>query len=145
GDTALQEDQGRIGQGLVAMLRQERNASTDLHQAMEAARAIVQRCPDDPHEMASLAHLLAKVSRQEESLLWIDRALALKGDEAEFHRLRASLLETMGRLREAEASIQHAIELAPGDSALEDDLVRIGQALLAHLRQERNAADLRQA
>ncbi|SFI17807.1 Flp pilus assembly protein TadD, contains TPR repeats [Collimonas sp. OK307] len=139
-DSALQQDSDRIKHGLVTILRQERDAHIDLDRAIEMTKEIVLRSPDDHQEMAYLAQLLAKENHCEASLIWIDRAIALNGDEAEFHRLRANFLEKLDRLMDAETSIKYAVELAPNDPTLQQDKERIGAELLSVLRDDRDAA-----
>jgi hypothetical protein len=94
----------------------------DHHQAGRLARAeqiYRQILATDSHHPDSL-HLLGMIAfqtgRSEESLLLIEKAIALKGNRAAYHSNLGNVLQSQGRLGEAGACYQRALLLKP-DSA----------------------------
>ena len=64
---------------------------------------------------ANLSLLLAGRSKDRLALAMIDRALALRPDEADFHGHQSALLERLGRIDEALAGARTAARLRPED------------------------------
>jgi len=126
---------------LLPMYRQERDGAEDLSRAIEAGQEVVRRCPNELADMVALAHLLARAEWLEESLAWINQAIALEPDVAGNHRLRASVLERLGRFVEAEEAIARADALVPDLPELQEDRRRIAAGVVAWNRQERDGAE----
>jgi predicted ATPase len=95
--------------------------------------------------LGSLAEVQAKAGQPEEGLATLAEALALVEEtgecyfEAELHRLRAELLLMQGHEADAEASLQHAIEVARRQSAKSWELR--ATVSLAHLWQKQARLD----
>lgn len=110
---------------LLPMYRQERDTSTDMARAIEAGIEVAVRCPREIADLVALAHLLARVERLEESLNWIDQAIELRAGMADYHRLRASVLERLGRFKAAYFAAKKACFIDSKNPALANDVRRI--------------------
>lgn len=121
----LHIDQQRIFTQFIEQLKYERDTSCDFSHAIVIAEEIVSRLPNNTNEMLALTHLLARSERLHESLVWIDRAIALDSGAAEFHRLRASVLERMGRFKSALKAAATAFKLSKSQTEVLVDIRRI--------------------
>ena len=97
----LHQDKFSIEQKIIAQLRIDRTCVTDLTQAILIESTLAQRCPDDAQTNYNVAYLLTEGRIIDSSLEYIERAIALDASQAEFHRLRALVLEHKGRLARA--------------------------------------------
>lgn len=125
---------------VVQLARQQRETASDLSAAICAALKQVNYGACEVQDWIAAAHLLAKAERLAEALFWVDRSLTQEPAAVEYLRLRASLLERMGRLEEALQSATAALALEPGNAQLRADLARVEQALLHSLRNTRGNA-----
>lgn len=139
-DPELAADLERTKAAYMNSLRQQRDRSPDLTSAIEAGLKLAHRETDGVEDWVALAHLLAKAKRLNESLGWVDRALEKKLDVADYHRLRASVLERLGRFDEALPAAKRALELSPDHNELAADLKRIEAAYSNRLRQQRDGS-----
>jgi tetratricopeptide (TPR) repeat protein len=117
---------------LLPIYRQRRDASDDVAQAIEAGLEVVRRCPDAVADILALAQLLARAERLEEALLWVDRAIVLESNNAESHRLRASVLERLGRYKDAHDAAKRALSLNRKNHDLEKDVSRTLRKLISY-------------
>jgi DNA-binding SARP family transcriptional activator/predicted ATPase len=101
----------------LAMLGQAQEGIAVIREGMAARQWPGVRCHLSG-TLRSLAEAQAKAGELEEGLATLDEALSLveqtdeRSSEAEIHRLRGELLEMQGDVASAEASFQHAIEVA---------------------------------
>ena len=100
-------------------LRRLQVIGQDLHrsgQLAEAERLYRQLLAADPRDF-SARHLLgvihAQQGRNDQALLEIDAALAIKADDAEAQLNRANVLKALGRGEEALEGYARALELKP--------------------------------
>lgn len=107
--------------------------------ALEAAIELTHIRGDNASDFAALAHLQALHGSVEVALTTVERAIALNQEDGESHRLRASLLERMGRFEEALASARKVIELLPDLAEGEVDLQRIISSRYEELTQLRDS------
>jgi tetratricopeptide (TPR) repeat protein len=115
---------------LLLWLRQERDGKADLSRAIEAGQEVVKRCPNELDNTVALSQLLARGDRLEESLKRIDQAIELKAGVADYHRLRASLVERMGRYKTAYQATTSARRLDPTNLDLVKDARRTPKKIL---------------
>jgi Flp pilus assembly protein TadD len=141
-DPAIIEDQRRINSSYIHWLKDARDSAGDFSGEIEAAEEIIRRRPTDIGGYWGLAETLVTAGQPEEVLRCIERALALDGNAVRFIHLRATVLERLGRYREAEQAIDRALELAPDDSQLPAARDRIAARFNDYLRQESCDPDL---
>jgi hypothetical protein len=91
---------------------------------------VVRRCPNELDNTVALSQLLARGDRLEESLKRIDQAIELKAGVADYHRLRASLVERMGRYKTAYQATTSARRLDPTNLDLVKDARRTLKKIL---------------
>ena len=125
---------------LLPLLRHQRDTAADANKAVDAARTVVGLNPDDSGDAGLLANYLARASRLEESLLWANRAIELTANDKQLFRLRACVLESMGRYGEAERDIAKAVQIAAGDPAILEDQKRIAAGYMQRLKDVRDFA-----
>ncbi|MBX3415421.1 MAG: tetratricopeptide repeat protein [Pirellulales bacterium] len=90
-----------------------RHCAGDLATAEAGYREILRREPGHADALHHLGVLCCQTGRHEESLSWLDRALAIDDSDALVHFHRASALEELGRKREAIAALQMAVAMKP--------------------------------
>lgn len=110
---------------LLPLYRAERDSAPNLSQGIAYAEMVVDKCNGGFEDHLVLAHMLSKADQLREALYRIDKAIALKSDDSECHRFRASILERMGQFWSAREAIKLAISLSPTDPDLPVDLNRI--------------------
>ncbi len=103
-----------------------RRAQGRLPEAESAYRRALALRPDYAVARHNLGALLGQLSRAEESLEHLDRAAALGVRDRPLHFNRGRALIELGRFDEADAALEAAVRLAPGDAE--------AQVLLAKLR-----------
>lgn len=135
-DPGLVEDQKRINSSYIHWLKDIRDSAGDFSREIEAAEEIVRRRPADIGGYWGLAETLVTAGQPEEVLNCIQRALVLDANAVRFIHLRATVLERLGRYREAEQAIGRALELAPDDSQVLAARDRITASFNGYLRQE---------
>jgi Flp pilus assembly protein TadD len=121
------------------LYHEQRESATDPSQAIEASERLVAMWPTHAGEIAKLAVFMAQAERLEEALLWSNRAVALSSNDIAIYRLRASLLERLGRYEEAEQDIHRATELSRGDPVYLEDRKRISSGYLKQLKEIRDS------
>ena len=99
-----------------AILAQAANAwllAEQLERAEGAARAAVERAPDDVELLVDLARILAEAGREAEALALLDRAVAAAAEHDDAHAFRAAALRRLGRHGEALAAAAAALRQNP--------------------------------
>jgi protein O-GlcNAc transferase len=97
---------------LLAILALDRNAFAD---ADRRFRTVLTLKPSSQQALLNHSIALCELGRPEEALAQCDRALALSGEDARGHALRAAALGALKRGPEALASYDQAIARAPRD------------------------------
>ena len=128
-DSELLADVGRIGAIYSSLLRKERDSASDLRAAIDTGARLALRQPEGIEDWIALAQLLARAERLEEALSWVERAISKHSTVAEYHRLRASLLERVGLYAKAHEAARQACGLEPGNLALVQDVKRTRRKL----------------
>ncbi|WP_081079176.1 tetratricopeptide repeat protein [Burkholderia territorii] len=123
---------------MLDMYRRRRDNADDAISAISAGLSVVRCNPDNAADKIALAHLFARAERLDEALDCVDEVIYSDPSEHEYHRLRASILERMHRLYEAEVAIGQACALRPDDSCVEADRARIAGAIEAGLVRDRD-------
>lgn len=83
--------------------------------ALDVARRVAQRLPDDAEPHLLVARSLRRLERLDESQETCDRALALEPGGGKAHAIAAALALDEGDFFRAQQLIEAALELAPGD------------------------------
>ncbi|TDK61957.1 tetratricopeptide repeat protein [Sapientia aquatica] len=126
---------------LVTNLRQQRiDSDDDLKTVEEVCQDVFYRHVDEANLFFRIAEKYAVERQLEQSLIWISRAIGIKETECEFHRFRADVLTRLGRLEEAETSLQNALKISPLDISIQHELSQLKTQILEQLRRERNAS-----
>jgi len=109
-----------------------------LEQAETGYRAILDATDDDLTALVNLATIRLHRGDMAEALALCDRAIAIDGNRAVIHQIRARALARTGATARASESYRRALALEPGNTA-------IAKALADHLKtagDHRKAADL---
>ena len=125
---------------MLDMYRQRRDNADEATSAISAGLSVVRCNPDDATDKMALAHLFASAERLDEALDCVDEIICFDSSEYEYHRFRASILERMHRLYEAEVAIGQACALRPDDGSVEADRVRIAGAIESELVSHRDSS-----
>jgi tetratricopeptide (TPR) repeat protein/polysaccharide pyruvyl transferase WcaK-like protein len=125
----LTTDVKRINAANTRRMRERRDESRDPRAAIEAGMELAchSSCAED---WAALAHLLAREERLAEALQWIHHAVQSEPLITTHQRLQASLLERLGRYREAYQCARRARGLDPADVELRADVRRTLKKLI---------------
>jgi tetratricopeptide (TPR) repeat protein len=93
--------------------------SGDKARALEVARAVAAKAPDDPQTLVVLADLLRDDDRYGEAVEVLDKLIAKVGGDAasswRLYYLRGAALEQAGRWPQAQGDLQQALKLKPDD------------------------------
>ncbi|MBP6996953.1 MAG: tetratricopeptide repeat protein [Phycicoccus sp.] len=108
-------------------------------ESVDQARLLVELAPDQPAALLTAAHALAQFRQcQDEASDLVNRALALDPDDPRAHAIRAHMLLTRGRLRQASAVLLRTLAADPHNQRLQAGLAavlaqrgRVGRALPA--------------
>lgn len=92
---------------------QTRHCHGELPAAEAGYRALLRHEPQHVEALHHLGVLCCQTGRAAESLVWLDRALAIDDSLALIHFHRAAALEELGRQREAIGALQMAVALNP--------------------------------
>lgn len=98
---------------LLGVLAREKNTET----VLAVTRKIAQKYPDRAHAQFLHGMLAAQGGESEESLAYLDKALANEDIEG-VHNARAKVLIKLGRREEAVVSLQKAVRARPDDQKL---------------------------
>ncbi|MGY6164154.1 tetratricopeptide repeat protein [Paraburkholderia strydomiana] len=121
----LGADEMRIRASLRNAFLHERDAAPDQVKAIASAQAMRDAGLEQPEDIAALAHLEVAAGRMTEGLATIDRAIAAAPNVSENHRLRASILERIGRPEDALVAVRIAIRLNPANEDMQRDRKRL--------------------
>ena len=139
-ETALQTLDKVVRTLLIPTYRRQRDTAGDLGAAIEAAEKVVALQSAEVVDVDAVASRLAIAGRLDEALIWTNRVIALNSHNAHYYRLRASIQERLGNLREAERDIVEATRILPEDPELQADRSRISAAYLHWLKEMRDSA-----
>jgi Flp pilus assembly protein TadD len=93
--------------------------SGDKARALDIARAVAAKAPDDPQTLVVLADLLRDDERYGEAVDVLDKLIAKVGGDAaaswRLYYLRGAALEQAGRWPQAQGDLQQALKLKPDD------------------------------
>ncbi|KAI3590486.1 hypothetical protein D9X30_3971 [Cupriavidus sp. U2] len=123
----VRADLGRILAKRRDQLMTVRGSAPDTQDGLVAAVELV-RIDCSSSNIAALAHIQARHGILDEALASVDRVIVLDAANGEHFRLKASLLERMGRLEEAQIVAAKAAELLPHQMEVEEDYRRISAA-----------------
>jgi tetratricopeptide (TPR) repeat protein len=129
-DGSLQREIDRIEGARTNSLRHTRDTASDGGIAIAAARELAQRPSASVHDLSDFAHRLAAAEQLNEALDWIQRVLAIEPDRIDALRFHSSMLERLGRSRQALRIARRARALSPGDRGLREDCRRIRRKAL---------------
>ncbi len=113
--TALQLDSGSTMAANNLHMIYEKTGN--LQAAAELQKRVDKNRRKNPYYLSYLSELALEEGRLDESLELAERAVKLQQNEFRFHYQLARALARDGKLAEAEASLQRAMELAPADLA----------------------------
>jgi tetratricopeptide (TPR) repeat protein len=130
-DSALLGDLQRIGEAHRDSLRRIRDGSTERRLAIQAAEELGQCAESVVGDWLELAHLLRKSRRWNEALAWVERVVEAEPEVVSHLRLRASLLERLGRYKNGYQAAQKARRLDPSNSELARDAKRMFRKSIA--------------
>jgi len=82
----------------------------------QTLRGEVERNPDDPVAVSSLANVLSANGRLDEAVVWHERSIVLAPERAEFRFRFGRTLEERGQRADAEFQYRRALELEPASA-----------------------------
>ena len=83
----------------------------DRETEIETRQQLVERYPDEPETLHSMAEALRRATRYDEALAYVERSLALEDRDPWRHMLRASILSALGRHEAALEALDRAASL----------------------------------
>jgi tetratricopeptide (TPR) repeat protein len=122
---------------LAASLREQAGDPTGL---LDAYRTIANLDPEDARVRLDEIELLIRLEAFSEALAVVDGALQAFEPGLQFLRLRADLLEKLGRMNAYEETLRRIVASDPADS---DSMMRLAASLVRSDRQDRAEAVLR--
>jgi hypothetical protein len=99
----------------------------ELEQRLHAAYARHEHDPHDPESVREICYTLIALSREDELLPWVDRALALGAQHPDYLAMRGFALDLLGRHTEAAETRMHDLAMS-SDPAL--SRLRLGYSLM---------------
>jgi Flp pilus assembly protein TadD len=138
-DSTLQLLDKVIRDLLIPAYRKQRDGSGDVNLAVEAAEKVVALQSREVVDIDALASRLAIAGRLDEALTWATRVVTLNPENAHYFRLRASINERLGRLKDAERDIVTATKILPDNAELQEDRSRISSAYMNWLKERRDS------
>jgi tetratricopeptide (TPR) repeat protein len=128
-----------VGRLLVFKYRKHRDDDlTPISEAIESGRKICIFNRGEFGDHLALAHLLSKGEKLGDALEQIKQVIILDGEKVDYLKFQASVLERMGKLNEAEATILRAMKLNPEGKGVLSDRERIGAAVTKSLKARRD-------
>jgi tetratricopeptide (TPR) repeat protein len=124
-DFGCASERDRIGNVYRQSLRRARDTSGDMPAAIESGLKLAHLQPDIVEDWTALAQLFARAERLNEALAWVERAVGAEPAVVGYQRLRASLLERLGRYKSGYQAAKKARALDPSNSELARDAKRM--------------------
>jgi tetratricopeptide (TPR) repeat protein len=124
-DKSCASERDRIGKAYRQSLRRARDTAGDMPAAIESGMKLAHLQPDAVEDWAALAQLFATAERLNEALAWVERAVGAEPAVVGHQRLRASLLERLGRYKSGYQAAKRARALDPSNAELARDAKRM--------------------
>jgi tetratricopeptide (TPR) repeat protein len=124
-DNGCASQRDRIGKAYRQSLRLVRDTSGDMAAAIESGLKLAHLQPDIVEDWTALAQLFARAERLNEALAWVELAVGAQPAVVGHQRLRASLLERLGRYKSGYQAAKKARKLDPSNSELARDAKRM--------------------
>jgi tetratricopeptide (TPR) repeat protein len=130
-DFSCASERDRLGKTYRQSLRRARDTSVDMLAAIESGLKLAHLQPDAVEDWTALAQLFARAERLNEALAWVERAVGAEPAVVGYQRLRASLLERLGRYKSGYRAAKKARALDPSNSELARDAKRMFRKSIA--------------